>query len=326
MAILFDPLNTNRIGDKEDGYPWCSGWDVYDEHSITSLNKTPINVLLAYILSEFESQPIVFDIDADHICESLLVDGSIVIAGGKLCHSDEWQVISPVMAYQINDEESIYRLYSYNGTSWDVNIYTNENFIDIKEQRNIATEELYLFPNGEGILKPVQWTYKRLEEIEISCRQQTTEAALSLIITGYEGVDELKTRKQIAGGAKILFIPTPDTEVTRVASSEIVNYLGQNFMRLLPLYFKSLNIPITDGNIAQSGISKQITLQPTLRFCNQVRLKMQKIFTQLDGSIEFKPIIVLSVDERLRELELLRAKRDIGALTESEFIQQARLV
>lgn len=326
MAILFDALETNRLQLQDEAYEWEDGWSVFDAHSVTSLNRLPITVLSSYILSEYIEDPIIFDISVDMICESLLVDGSLVIAGGKLQHSNEWHVSSSTLGYQINEDQEIYRMYAFNGSSWSVGIYNDDDFIQLKETLELPTEELYMYANGEGIIKPVQWTYKRLEEIELSRRQQTTEAALSLIIAGYEGVDTLKIRRQVAGGAKILFIPTPDVNITRVASSEIVNYLSVNFDQLLPIYFKALNVPIMDGNSVQSGISRGISLQPTLRFCNNIRNKIVQIFEQLGGNIEFKPIILLSVEERLRELELINAKNALGIYTEQEFKDIVKLI
>jgi hypothetical protein len=321
MPIQMNILEEYVINDEVKTYAFEPGYEVYCSPSITTLNKLPVRVLQAFITSKMKASDNYYGILPDDLAESLLVDGSIVVYGGELGHSKQWTVVNTGLATYLAEDGTFHVYMKLANDMWQVIVYednTEEKILTVIP--GLASDQLYLYPNGRGILEPVQFTYYRLEEIEQSIRQQTSEAALSLIVSNYQGSDKVKAIREIKQGAKIIFIPGTDVTITRVGSSQVADQLMSEFDRLLPLYLRSTNVPYFNEGSTMSGVSRALMMQPTTRFVDQVQGHMENIYAEWKGTITFGTLTLLTPEERKSELELLTLKRDAGIITPDEFL------
>jgi hypothetical protein len=304
-------------------YIETDGWTLYKENSITSLNKLPVIVLDAFSTAKISWEPCYYNITPQQLIESLIVDGSVVIKGGEIEHSDDWEVISKEYATERDDD--LYKVYSLDKNQWHLWVYENDKEgAKLLGEYKLPFEDLFLYPNGTGILTPVQFTYRRMEEIEKTNRQQSTEVALSLVIAGNLGLDKHQIAAEVSGGAKLLFVPGTDIQITRVANTTLSEQLIHELDMLLPIYLKSTNVPAYDITTQQpiSGLSKAMSLLQTTKYVKELQGYCKDIWETLGGEITFGFVTIYTPEEKLKELEFMTALKSLGYYkTDEEFFK-----
>jgi hypothetical protein len=304
------------------------GWSIYEEFSLTTLNRLPVNILDSWVTSrvQFNDEKTFYDVTPYDISESLIVDGTVVILDGVLMHRNSYLDAPSSDMLLIKESDGRTCVFTRDVSSWLKTVYvgygtTNEKIV---ESEKFPEEYLYVYPNGLGIIYPHQLTFRELESMEKSIKLQT-QMALSLIVSGYEGTDTQKTRQEIRGGARVLFVPGNGVNVFRVGDSNVSNQLLDNFNTLLPLYLKALHVPTFNENANESGIARQLAMTDSLKFVNETRMHLRKIWADIrGGDITFGPITILGADERVADLDYWERLQNSGYISKEELIEQVR--
>jgi hypothetical protein len=325
--IQYSPLEEFVLKPSVENYEVNDAWTIFNEFSLTTLNRLPVSILDSWVTARINYTDAFYEITPYDISESLIVDGTVVILEGALLHRDCY-VDAPNDELLIRKmDEGITRVYTKNLSSW---LVTDVVGYGTEKEKTVATsvlpeEDLYIYINGYGILYPHQFTYRRLEEIEYAIRTQTSEMALSIIVSGYEGADTKKTKQEIRGGARILFVPGTGVEVHRVGDSNVSNQLLADFQNLLPLYMKALHVPMSNENKEQSGISRQLEMQDAIKYVTETRKHLSNIWNDIKGGpISFGSITILSADERTAELDYYSRLRNEGVISIEEYTKMVR--
>ncbi len=323
------------------------GRQIFEELSITGLNHSPIETLTAFITAdstiEGGGNGIWPEIPLAKICEYVLVDGSFVLRyiGEQVDESlgyipDEPYVFlegcseihrNHILQPLRNERDvltGITRVYERGKSDWsvkDVEAYGSER------ERTISTEQypldmLISYPYGKGLLYPNQKTYRRLEEIEDSIRQQTGPASLSLIVTGYAG-DWKKAQDTFARGARIVGIPG-NADVHRVASNSTADQLMANGEELRAAYAENMHLIRVSETATLSGKSRIIAMKPTLSYINMIRMVLDEVYALLGYTITWGGMDVTEPSERVAELDLLERGKRLLLLSVQEFMRMAR--
>ena len=313
-------------------YEPVSGREIYDEMGTTMLNKRPVFDFKAHILQGYNTE----DIDDDlpftptELCEALLIDGSIglYIFDSTVLFMDNLIVINQGNAFDWINKDSdnpIFRTYHL-GTDeegkmiWFITEWENYDTDDAKisEEYTLEFEQIYLFPNGRGILFNPQRMYKRLEEIDAIIKEQTKKENLKTIVTGYTG-NITQAKKEFAKDNRIVFMDGDNVKVIEVSSPEMVAKLMDEQLYKEPRYLKSCHIAdISDvGNI--SGISRKYILTPQTSFIQTTRQQMKEIYIDFGYKITFSKNIVDEIDERQKEYNLLKMALADGAINQETF-------
>lgn len=329
----------------DDIYQETTGRKVYDELSITGLNRAPIEILTAFITAastlEGSGLGIWPEIKLATMCEYVLVDGSFVVryVGEEQAtkdHLDEpyvfledcLEIHRNLIVQQLRNERDIItditRVYERGETSWtvrDIKGYGNKNQV-VESTETYPLDYILSYPYGKGLLWPNQKTYRRLEEIQESIRAQTGPAALALIVTGYAG-DWKRATDTFAKGAKIIGIPGTAT-VTRVASNNTADQLMANSEKLEDRYIENMHLIKVSETATISGKSRIIAMRPMLSYVDTIRLVLDEIYEQLGYKITWGGIDIVDTSEKDTELNLLERGKKALVLSVQEFMRLAR--
>lgn len=333
---------------KEDDYKIVSGRELYEEHSLTAINRSVINSLTAFITGESSMEPIGStewpEVPADAMTEYFLVDGSWALRliseqemakNEKLDHSYEFlkdliEVHKRLVLQGTRDKETgeltdVTRVWQQRANDWivrDVKNYgqTNEQVISTIEKYPL--DAFVPHPSGKGLLYWNQFTYRRIEEIEQGIRQQTGKAALSLILSGYMG-DVNQAREALAKGGEVIHVPG-NPQITRWASSSTTDQLMKNGEQFLRLFLKNtMQIEISE-TAAVSGVSRRLAMTPMLHYVRQQQAKIKAVYETIGYELSLKGMNIMTPEERSAELDFLKRGRDEQIITPEQYMQSAQ--
>ena len=337
----------------KDPFPILTGRQIWNQLSITGLNRSPVNILSAFITTDFEADiknpehadPIMEDqpaISVIEMTEYLLVDGSFVIMELPKPNEDgdKWVILKNVFQpIRVNkfvqgiedkktgdliDTSIMVRLFSRKDVkaNWLVQDIRNPQKKDetVMSTKTLPNEAVFPWVNKvhpSGLLVPNQNTYQRIEEIEEQIRVQTGPASLALIVTGYLG-DIEQARETFSRGARIIFVPGQAT-ITRVASNNVADQLTTRSDKLITLYFKNTNVATVEDTSNISGVSRKILMTPQISEVNRQRAMIKQIYSHWDIEVSFGGVELLTPEEKSKELDVLKRGRDEGILTEPQW-------
>ncbi len=275
-------------------YVEITGREVFEEISISGLNRSPIEILTAFITAdstiEQTGATVWPEIPTEKICENVLVDGSIAMRYTGDEKADEPYVFlrdcveihRSLIVQKLRDDRgrvtNVTRVYEKTESEWivkDVTGYGTGHEL-VQSTESYPLEMILSYPYGEGLLYYNQKTYRRLEEIEESLRQQTGPASLSLIVTGYAG-DWPKAQDTFAKGAKIIGIPG-NADVHRVSANNTADQLMRSSLDLMQKYLKNMHLVEVSETSTMSGKSRKLAMMPMLNYVNTIRMVLDEIY------------------------------------------------
>jgi hypothetical protein len=323
-------------------WPWKPGRDIYQERSLTGLNKVPVRSHEAYVLGGLQMATESMPLPIKRLTEGLIVDGTIVIEkihapGGDIVESKFLTGIleaRPEFVLQklpglSKNGRVVHREFVLENTTWTVTDY--EDYERAKAtgespervaQTEIPKDDLYVYPNGIGIIAEAQDTFKRLEEIERKVRR-TTNKAVQIIIAGHVGdVEQAKEAVSDEDSDTVLF--PDDVEVKLVASTALVDQFHSDFNTLMPLYNIMTNMVAYEDSANESGYARRLRMAPMLYYIKDLRGIIVEIMKDHGTTVEFDRIVVTTVDERLSEVNFLREIHNDGAIDRDELLDRER--
>lgn len=331
---------------KESDYKVVTGRQIYEEISLTGINRSVICSLCAFITGEADmkltGESVWPMIPPDKLAEYFLVDGSFALrlisekemkADEKLDDPYEFltdlkEVHRRLVTQQLRDPDDkltdVTRVWQQTNTNWlvrDVKNYGLENE-QILATNHYPLEMFLPYPNGFGVLYWNQFTYRRIEEIEQSIRQQTGKAALSLILTGYMG-DIKQAQQAFATGSEIVHIPGNPT-VTRVASTSTADQLMRSGDKLMLLFLKNTHQVEISETATLSGVARRLAMTPMLHYIRMVQRQIQDVYETLGYELSLRGINIMTPEERGAELDFLKRGRDENHLNEEEYRTAAK--
>jgi len=314
-----------------DSFTERTGRKIYEEKTISGLNRLPIETLISFIIggSKFESPP--FDIE--DLAERLLVDGTIVIYDneylGNIVYADELKVVQRLEVVSNNDKP-VTRVFkrenkdSDRWTSQDFEDYGLDTQKEISEEIELPAKTFFAYINGVGILSPNQKQFWRIEQIFVTMMEQTSGPGLvKKILSGYVGsIESIRSQMDNKGG--IICIPGGDTKLFDVASDMITNQLIAQLDKLVPNYFRNLHVIDTEGAANVSGISRKLLMTPMTTFVEKVRGWIIEVCAYFNYVPVFAQLPMDSIEEREKELNLLENLLAKQVITQAEFTAKAR--
>ena len=321
-------------------YTEVSGRKIFEELSITGLNRAPIETLTAFITADSEMNQkgatVWPEVPLADVCQQILVDGSFAMryTGDEkadkpyLFLRDCLEIHRYKIVQRLRDEADhltdIHRVYEKGEKSWtvrDVKGYGSQYPQTINTE-TYPLEAVLAYPYGKGLLYYNQKTFRRLEEIQESIRANTGPAALSLIVTGYTG-DWKRAHDTFTTGARVIGIPG-NADVHRVASNNTTSDLLANDAQLLPTYLENMHLVKVSETAQISGKSRIIAMKPMLNYVQTIRTVLDEVYAMLGYEITWGGLDVTDTAEKVAELDFLKRGYDERILSEQEYRQKSR--
>lgn len=321
-------------------YAPVPGRQIFEELSITGLNRAPIETLTAFITADSEMNPkgatMWPEVPLADVCQHLLVDGSFAMryTGEEkadqpyLFLRDCLEIHRFKIVQRLRDEadhlSNIMRVYERGEKNWTVSDVRGAGSQSPQTIRSetYALDLVIAWPYGKGLLWWNQKTFRRLEEIQESIRANTGPAALSLIVTGYTG-DWKRAQDTFTSGAKVIGIPGK-ADVHRVAANNTTSDLLQNEGQLLPTYLENMHLFKASETLAISGKSRIIAMKPMLNYVTTIRTVLDKVYALLKYETTWGGLDVTDTSEKVAELDFLKRGYDERILSEEEYRQKSR--
>lgn len=325
----------------DDGFRMMSGREIYNQISLTGINRAIIDSLTAFIVGESQIKRIGNspwpEIPPDAMCEHYLVDGSFAIRimseeemakNEKLDNNYEFltdlkevhkRLVVQILRDSNGTPTNVSRVWQRTEIDWVVRDVENYG---AKAQRVLATEryplEAFLpYPGGYGIIFWNQYTYQRIEEIEYNIRKQTGKASLQFFLTGYLGNVE-QARTEIAGGGEIIHLPGNPT-ITRAASSGTTDQLERDGLKLMALFLKNTHQVEISETSTMSGVSRRLAMTPMLHYIKLVQVKLQEIYETIGYNMKTQGLRITTPDERSAELDFLQRGLHEGIIDQETY-------
>ena len=309
-----------------------TGREIFGEHTISGMNRLPINTLLSFIVggTRFEKPP--FDIE--ELAEYLLVEGSVLIVDHEIqcgvVSATQLEVVQQLDVPYPVDGSTITRVYqrTVEGTDWTVTDYIHWKISGKQkqlEQKIAPAAAVIVYPNGKGVLFPVQKQLWRIERIYQVLEKQTTgQGLLKKLVSGYLG--DINTISDAAANDDISVIGVPggDLKGLDLATDVIVNTQTAQLDRLEPVYLRNVHVIGTVDASSISGLSRQIFMTPMTTFVEKVRGWIIEICALFNYEPSFESLPVKSVEEKQKEYDLLKLALTDGVITREEFAAKAR--
>ncbi len=326
-------------------YPIYSGRTIEQQFSISGLNKLPITILedRACLDTETSDEP---PIPVEVTCNWQLVDGSLLgtLQGENwglepnLIHVEEELALQEVFVPDpLNKRtEILIREYALNENGQNVTItlwqnFNTENPEIVKQPDNPFTKpasEVIFFPNGRGILYPIQWTYKRLEEIRWAIRQETSDFALSNIIVGMVTKDPESIIAQLMK-SRLAIVAGKNIQTLKIGDTRVVDQLNVEYAQLEMEYFRGCHIIDTGKQVDRPvAADTRIKLEPQTNFIESVRTKIQEFYSMFPNpiTVTFKKLTTMSPADKQMELQNIITARDTRLIKPKEAIEIAKLL
>ena len=307
-----------------------TGREIYDEQMISGMNKMPVSTLISFIIggTQFENPP--FDIE--ELAEYLLIEGSVLIVDNEIqegvCSATNIEVVQDLPVTDPVTGSVITRVYTRTIGEWTVVDYVFYGMSDRQKQISINAapdKSVYVYPNGTGVLFPVQKQLWRIERIyQVMEKQTTGQGLLKKLISGYLG-DINQIRVATADDdISVYGVPGGDVKGIDLATEVIINNQIAQLDRLEPVYLRNVHVIGTVDASNISGISRTIYMTPMTTFVEKVRGWITEICAQFNYTPVFERLPLQGIDERKAEFELLKELRDAQVISQAEFTAKAR--
>lgn len=346
MYGMTSPLNLGlpdtqiQPTDQRDQYPVYTGRTIFEQITISNLNRIPVELLKNRTLRGIKAdEP---PVAPEKVCELLLVEGGAALyldGGGEweclenllsCTDSEIWQL---AMAEKENaaggllPSEWVYRRFVNNGDVWQVIDIDPDTGKDLQDQPPpIPADAMVVYPNGQGILYPTQWMFQRLEQIRWDIRQETSDFALSMLIIGMVSPNPEDALAKLESGKRIANIPGQGATVERVGDSRVVDQLAAEYQALEAEYFRACHIMDTaDQPNRPVGFDLQLRMEPQTAFIETLRRKVIEVYAMLGftGPITFRRLETMTPADKTAELTNIMTAQDRGYITSQQASEQA---
>ena len=321
-------------------YPILSGREIYDLHTITGLNRSPIGKLSAYVLAGETVEGVVnaplVNIKPSTIVNHLLVDGSFAIFLGSFLKDIVYINESLVITNIRNDEGLVADGYRRMYMKFDNAIIVVDQELVNSEWKTVDefeytsgtmgykdVDEMFLiYPNDRGLLYYNQKTFFRLEEIERTIKNETDDSSLSTVISGnYTGnMAQAQTAfdKASRSRKKKIWLPG-DINVHNIFNGDAVDKMIMESAGLLILYREAMFDYISPETVAMSGISRRLAMLPTIQYTSIIRKQVTELYLEHGVVIEFETFSLIDSTEKEIELRNIEFAYEKGAITDDEY-------
>ena len=323
------PITQLEPSKPKDTYPVYTGRMIYDQLTISGLNRVPVEMHKYRALRGISADSL--PVKPEEMVELLLVEGSPVFHWNE---EAEWEPITNIITA---DDESVYQLvmgergyilrhYARGAEVWVIYDTPLEYWAASGKETDeavgfIPIADFRVYENGRGILYPNQWTYQRLEEIRWNILQETSDFALSLLIIGMVSPNPEDALAKLEAGRRIANIPGQGATVQRVGDSRIPDQLDAEYQRLESEYFRACYLfDMSQQPDRPVGLDLQLRLEPQSAYIEDLRRKMVECYAMLDytAPIRFAPVETLSMADKLALAQTMIS------LTESRLIDTTR--
>lgn len=313
-------------------YPTRIGRDVYNRVSMTLQNRSPVDDLASLIISGTTSNTETLPLALDDVAKAILVDGSVAILNPAKAPEMMEDVFCPdestVIQYNRADDETLtlnlknedmekawaesMTRYTLKDGQWTAETITTNGRRETIEPLTqngedtpwtVPADQLMAYPGGRGILYYAQHAYNRIEEIARDMRRTMRGINLLPIISGNVG-NATQAANAILQAEHAIIFPG-EVSVDRVISESVVRQLVAESDQRQSDYRDALNVIEKDTANRPVARDRELRMRVMLEFVGSVRDALKIIYTGLGVKLEFSRIIVMSADERNKELDLL---------------------
>lgn len=294
---------------RKDYYPVYTGRMIYEQLSMSGLNRVPVEMHKYRALRGFRTGG-TLPTKPEEVVELLLVEGSPVFHWNE---EAEWECMENLIqadtedVYQlVSTDRYILRHFRNTGAEWIIYDTPLDQWAaygkEVDEPSgNIPTDLFRVYENGRGILYPAQWMYQRLEEIRWGIRQETSDFALSLLIIGMVSPNPEQALDKLESGKRIANIPGQSATVQRVGDSRIPDQLAAEYKDLEAEYFRACYLFDTSNQPDRPvGLDLQLRLEPQAAYVEDLRRKVVEVYAMLDytAPIQFTPLETQTVADK----------------------------
>lgn len=190
--------------------------------------------------------------------------------------------------------------------------------------KSIPAADVLVIPNGRGVLYWAQDIYWRLEEIAATERRIMTGSNLLPIISGnIGGSSEVQTAFMTAKNAIIL----PGViSIDRVVSNAVMQMLMDWFNDRRTDWYAAMNVVEQDTPNRPVASDRQLRMLAMHLYTKRTRRVLEKLYTGLGVNIQLAPVSMLTIEERLKMLELLNQLLAGGTIDQVYFDQAAKML
>lgn len=325
---------------EKDQYPVYSGRTIYEQLTISGLNKLPITMLedRGCLGAKPSSPP---PIPIKHAFNERLVSGGMA---AKLDEHGDWMFLANVL--KVGKREIVQQVFpddnagnepwirvytrSEAGDDWTVVLYEGEpDEGNVKGSTTVPDSEMVVLPGDRGLLYPHQWMYQRLEEIRWSIRKETSDFALSILLIGHISKNTELDVAALESGARVAVIPGSQTQVQRVGDSRVVDQLSGEYNSIAVEYFRNMHLfDASKQPDRPVGIDLQLRLQPQISFIENLRLEIELFYSMFPQpiTIEWQTMTTLTPQEKQLALGNIQTALAAGWITAEEATKRAVLL
>ena len=330
-----------KRADSARPYTIDTGSELYEQFSITGLNKLPVTIFSNYICAQAvvtapstEPAPGIEAMTLSEVTAHRLINGSFVWLndGGwqlldnlrEVCRNKVVQLLEDVQllgrtgkltnVYRVYVRKPLYKepenealeqadLAGYQWVVTDIDAMTDKP-VPNTVPRTLPDNALHVFDYGLGILYPNQWTYKRLEEIEVSMRKLQSGPGIKTLLHGFVRNPEGAKAELNSEDSTVSILPG-ELKVDRMTETSGTQALKTEFDILLALYFADMNITDTayqpDRPVASD---RYLTMGPMLRAVEEYRREIREIMSIWGMEVEYEKLYTMSVADRRMEYDM----------------------
>jgi hypothetical protein len=316
-SAMSTPFMRAVMAQMQAATPYVSGRALYDEHSITGLNRIPVIKLAGYVLAGAKLlTPPRYNVSLEEIHATLEIDGSLLMVNGEMqtgvIQADWDSCVQCIPACAIEGgAQDIYREYEITPdgvTVTDWLHYGEAAQAIIAGPTALPRADVVWYYNAAepvGILYHAQGTYRRIEEISQTVRRFQKGPATKVGVTGYVR-DEDKVRAEMMNDDPMYIISGVNTQITMGGNTAAIDQLLNEQSKLLPMYYQQTHIVDTESPVQRpSGADRTLVMGPMLRYVDTVRAQITNVLEQLGATWTTERIHTTDILDRQNEFNLL---------------------
>ena len=328
------PITQIPPDNAKDQYPVYSGRTIYEQLTISGMNRLPITMLEDRgCLGAVPSAPP--PIPVKHTFNERLVSGGMA---ARWDEHKEWTFLANLIKvtkrkivqqiFRDDDNSGVFFLiYTKMDEGWVAELFEESDSgatlssVEDTPKVKIKDNELVVLPGDKGLLYPNQWQYQRLEEIRWSIRKETSDFALSLLLIGHISQNTTADVEALESGKRIAAIPSGGVQVQRVGDSRVVDQLAQEYKDIAIEYFRAMHLfDASKQPDRPVGIDLQLRLQPQVSYIENLRLEIELFYSMFPQpiTIQWRTLTTLTPQDKQIALGNIETSRAAGYITADE--------
>jgi hypothetical protein len=304
-----------------------SGRQLYEARFVSTLNVKPITNLSTHVKSCYSGNTPQKDLapSLDDLLTGLLVDGSIIIyrgsiAEGSILFLDQSEALlkrkiesDDVYTYLLIDGS---KCYMRDYASYEPKEIVAEGLSEpLSDLIVLSSNEVVLYPNGQGILSPNQQTLLRIEEIYETLKKTTPLHAMVFVKNVANSID--RTNAMISDKLKSDQPLVPlNGDITQANFADLNTSLFSELKMLEPNYMEALFNYYIFPN--ESGIARKYAMERFLSKTGELKDQCIDIYGRLGFKVDFAPSDVSEFEEDQKKIDSFYSAVDRGVMTIEE--------